>query len=133
MGKIVNFPSKKEAPVKLEPLVQTVKKFVIEGEDFIVDSVTRPVWFTEEWEVHTLTGPSYVAGPHYWAPMSVIGPEEFGDAIQAAFPLKKMALEFIDPNTGIIEDWWEFQDVYLSTETDSSTFVVFFREAIKRD
>ena len=135
MSNVVQFPGKpKETVEEADELdyESVTKKFIINGEEFIVSSASRPTWFTEEWEVHTLEGPSYVMGPQYWGPLYVIGPEEFADALQAAFPLKKMSLELLDA-CGIVTEWWEFEDVFLSTETDQSTFVILFREALKSD
>ena len=133
MGDVVKFPVKDKAEVIPVKNVTLVKKFIIDEKEFVADSVTRPVWFTEEWHVHTLEGPTHIGGPMYWAPLTVVGPEELADAIQGEYPLRKMSLEILDPTTGVVEDWWEFQDVYLSTETEGREIVIFFREAITRD
>lgn len=133
MSNVLQFPGKPKETVEEATEIDyeaTTKKFTIEGEEFIVESASRPTWFTEEWEIHTLEGPTCVVGPQYWGPLYVIGPEEFGDAIQAAYPLEKMSLELLDAH-GIVTEWWEFDYVFLSTETDQSTFVIFFRQAKK--
>jgi hypothetical protein len=33
----------------------------------------------------------------------------------------------------VLVDWWEFKDVFLSTESDDDELVIHFREATKRE
>lgn len=129
MGDVIKFPTEQKPALALVPNIAVTNKFIIDGNEYIVDSVSRPVWLTEEWHVNTLEGPTYVTGLQYWAPMTVWGPEEFADAIQAEFPLEQMSLEVLDKN-GVIQEWWEFQDVYLSTKTNDEEFIIYFREAL---
>jgi len=129
MGDVIEFPTEQKPNLSLVPSEPLTMKFIINGAEYIVESASRPVWFTEEWHVNTLEGPTYVSGRQYWAPITVTGPEAFADAIQAEFPLRIMSLEMLDKD-GVIQEWWEFQDVYLSTETDDEKFVIYFREAL---
>ncbi len=142
MGDVVDFPGKEQmerdggkvVPVeKPQPIQEFWKKFIINGEEFYADSVTRPVLKMVEWNVHTLQGTTMVGGPSYWSRLLVLGPEELGNEIQGSFPLGRMDLEFINPETEIVEEWWEFYDVYLSTETTNNELVILFKNATKRN
>ena len=141
MGDVIDFPGKEQmekdrgkiVPVaEVKPIQELYKKFIIGDKEFYADSVTRPVLKMVEWSVHTLQGPTLVGGPAYWSRHLVLGPEELGNEIQGSFPLKRLDLEFINPETEIVEEWWEFHDVYLSTETTNNELVILFKKASKR-
>lgn len=139
MGKVIDFPGKKameddeSATVYVpEERKEMLYKVIIGENEFYVDTVSLPELKFVEWVVHTLEGPTRTNGPQYWSPLGVTGPEQLGDLIQGGFPLKKLILEIIDPETEIVEDWWEFYEVFLSTESENHMYVILFRNASKR-
>lgn len=128
---VIKFPGTvKQEP---EPTPEDLKmRFVIGDQDYFVTSSTRPTMFHEEWSVFNLNGRTHVMGETYWAPLNVSGNSKLGDAIQGFFPLDKLSLEILDQDN-VLVDWWEFKDVFLSTESDDDELVIHFREATKRE
>lgn len=142
MGDVVDFPGKKAMENDegtVVPVVETLpdkemlKKVIIGETEFYVDSVELPKLKFVEWEVHTLQGPTRTHGPRYWSPLGIVGPEELGNLIQGSFPLPRLALEFLDPETEVVEEWWEFHKVYLSTQSEGNKFLILFENATKRN
>ncbi|KKL97029.1 hypothetical protein LCGC14_1838610 [marine sediment metagenome] len=129
---VVQFPRAKPTDGLRKPAVPLDLKFTIGDDEFYASSVARPELLHHEWEVHTLSGRAYVAGPHYWSPLLVTAEEGLGNLIQETSPINKMIFEIINPSTEKVEERWEFHQVYLSTETVGTDFVIVFRNATQQ-
>ncbi len=132
---VVQFPGARTKPTDGlgKPVVPPEFKFIIGDDEFYASSVTKPELKFHEWEVHTLSGRAHVAGPHYWSPLFVTAEEGLGNMIQETSPVKKMVLEIIDPNIGKVQEWWEFHEVFLSTDSVGTDFVIVFRNATRHE
>ncbi len=129
---IVQFPGKPTDGLG-KPIVPPELKFTIGDDEFYASSVTKPELQSHEWSVHTLSGRAWVAGSSYWSPLLVTAEEGLGNMIQETSPLIKMTLEIIDPNTERVQERWEFYDVFLSTDSVGTDFVILFRNATQHD
>lgn len=132
MNNVIKFPGADKTVIQDVEKQEVTMRFVIGDQDFFVESASRPVRYQQEWSVFNLEGRTYVPGESYWAPMYVTGNSELGDTIQGFFPLEKMSLELLDTDNVLVE-WWEFKDVFLSTESDRDELVIYYREAITRE
>jgi len=117
----------------LKTTVPSEFKFTVGEDEFYASCVARPELKFHEWEVHTLNGRAWVAGPHYWSPLLVTAEEGFGNIIQETCPLDNMKLEIIDPSTKKVQEWWEFHGVFLSTDSAGTDFVIVFRNATRHE